>query len=458
MALFDRLGRDGPRVVFVGIDGVPYSLIQSEPDVFPTLTGIIEAGSGTPIDSIVPPESSACWPALTTGKNPGETGVYGFQERRPNSYETYVPRGPHVSGERVWDRVQEAGRNATVLNVPVTYPPQTNVQRMVSGFLSPGIEDAAHPSGIARTVRKYDYHIDVDARLGHREDKAAFFAAAHATLEARAKTFAHFIERDDWDLFFGVFMTPDRVNHFAFGDYESGGPNREAFLKFYRALDDAIGRLYEALPADVPLVVASDHGFTTLEYEFDANAWLERNGWLSYDTSEPSSLTDITPESRAYALVPGRFYLNLEGREPAGNVPVESSDSVRRELRRDLEAIRGPDGRPVIDRVLTREEAFSGNHTDRAPDLVAIPRDGFDLKAGFDGATQVFSTGPRNGMHTVTDATLIVDRPVDLPSHPDILDVAPVLLDYLALVHDGHERQKETVDESFTPREPRPKE
>ena len=146
MGLFDRLrGESDPRVAFVGVDGVPFSLLADNPERFPNFAALANEGSAGAIDSIVPPESSACWPSLTTGVNPGETGVYGFQDREVGSYDTYVPMGRDVQATRVWDRVTDAGRQASVLNVPVTFPPQRGVQRMVSGFLSPGVEKAAHP-------------------------------------------------------------------------------------------------------------------------------------------------------------------------------------------------------------------------------------------------------------------------------------------------------------------------
>jgi len=45
MGLFDRLrGDDDPRVVFLGIDGVPYDLIERHPGVFENLHRIAEAG------------------------------------------------------------------------------------------------------------------------------------------------------------------------------------------------------------------------------------------------------------------------------------------------------------------------------------------------------------------------------------------------------------------------------
>jgi uncharacterized sulfatase len=431
MGLFDRLrGNGGPRVAFFGIDGVPHSLIADNPDTFPNLTALAQEGSGGAIDSIVPPESSACWPALTTGVNPGETGVYGFQDRENGSYDTYVPMGQDVRATRVWDRVADDGRDATVMNVPVTFPPQRNVQRMVSGFLSPSVEKAAYPDDLRDDLQNSNYRIDVNAKLGHDEDKSEFMEDAHETLDARFEAFKRYVEKDDWDLFFGVFMTTDRVNHFLFKDYERDGENREAFLEFYEKVDSYLGRLREALPDDVTMVVASDHGFTSLDYEVHFNAWLEREGWLSYEDDDHDSLEDIADGTRAYSLIPGRFYINLEGREPRGSVPQDEYESTRAELKEALEGLEGPDGKSVADRVVTKEEAFRGDHDDIAPDLVVIPNHGFDLKAGFKGYDEVFGTGPRNGMHSFDNACLFVDddaRIVDA----DLFDIAPTLLELL---------------------------
>ncbi|MFC7204378.1 alkaline phosphatase family protein [Haloferax namakaokahaiae] len=432
MGLFDRLrGKDHPRVAFIGIDGVPFSLLSEHPEEFPNAAALASEGAAGAIDSIVPPESSACWPALTTGVNPGETGVYGFQDREVGSYETYVPMGRDVQATRLWDRVTDAGRKATVMNVPVTFPPQRNVQRMVSGFLSPSVDSAAFPDDFRDYLESIDYKIDVNAKLGHDDDKSAFMEDAHETLDKRFEAFQHYFEKDDWDLFFGVFMTTDRVNHFLFKDYEHDGENKEAFLEFYRKVDDYIGRLRDQLPEDVTLVIASDHGFTTLNYEVHCNTWLEQEGWLSYESDDHDSLSDIASDSRAYSLIPGRFFINLEGREPRGSVAQEDYEAVRAELKAELEALEGPDGKKVAERVVVKEEAFRGDHDDIAPDLVVIPNHGFDLKSGFKGHDDVFGTGPRNGMHSFDNATLYIDNPDADIEDADLYDIAPTILDLM---------------------------
>ncbi len=440
MGLFDRIrGDDGPRVAFVGIDGVPYRFLADHFDEFENLAAIADEGSAGAIDSIVPPESSACWPALTTGVNPGETGVYGFQDREVGSYDTYVPMGRDVQATRLWGRVQDADREATVLNVPVTFPPERSVQRMVSGFLSPGVEEAAYPDELKESLEEVEYRIDVNAKLGHDEDKSEFVADAHETLDTRQNVFTDYVERDDWDLFFGVFMTTDRVNHFLFGDYERNGEYREEFLEFYRKVDRYIGDLRATLDDDVTLVVASDHGFTTLDYEVDLNEWLRREGWLSYDADQPEELGDIADETRAYSLIPGRFYINLEGREPRGSVPEEEYERVRAELREAIEGLTGPDGTPVAERVETSENAFRGDHDDIAPDLVVIPNHGFDLKAGFGNGGDVFKTGPRNGMHSFDNACLFVDDEDARVDDADLYDIAPTILSLLDIDYDRTE-------------------
>ncbi|WP_435195714.1 alkaline phosphatase family protein [Natronomonas sp. EA1] len=440
MGLFDRLrGDDAPRVAFFGIDGVPYSLIADNEDTFENLNAIAREGAAGAIDSIVPPESSACWPALTTGVNPGQTGVYGFQDREVGSYDTYVPMGRDVQATRLWDRVSDAGRDATVMNVPVTFPPQRNVQRMVSGFLSPGVDKAAYPDELREYLQSSDYRIDINAKLGHKEDKTEFIEDAHETLDARFEAFKHYIQQDDWDLFFGVFMTTDRVNHFLFKDYERDGKNKEAFLEFYEKVDDYLGQLREMLPDDVTMVVASDHGFTSLDYEVHFNAWLEGEGWLSFQDDEHDSLNDIAEETTAYSLIPGRFYINLEDREPRGSVPQDEYESVRAELKEQLEALEGPDGTKVAERVVTKEEAFRGDHDDIAPDLVVIPSHGYDLKAGFKGHDEVFGQGPRNGMHSFDNACLFVDDDRARVEDVDLLDISPTILELMEIDADRTE-------------------
>jgi predicted AlkP superfamily phosphohydrolase/phosphomutase len=184
------------------------------------------------------------------------------------------------------------------------------------------------------------------------------------------------------------------------------------------------------------MAVASDHGFTTLDYEVHLNAWLQDEGWLSFEDDDHDELGDIADDTTAYSLIPGRFYINLEDREPRGSVPEDEYEEVRQELKTELEGLEGPDGEPVAKRVVEKEDAFRGDHDDIAPDLVVIPNDGYDLKSGFKAHEEVFGTGPRNGMHTFQNACLFVDHQDVEIKDADLLDITPTILELLDIDFD----------------------
>jgi predicted AlkP superfamily phosphohydrolase/phosphomutase len=67
--------------------------------------------------------------------------------------------------------------------------------------------------------------------------------------------------------------------------------------------------------------------------------------------------------------------INLAGREPEGVVPKSKYDEVRDELIERLAEAETPDGEPVFEAVLPREEVFDGPYVDEVADVIVIPRD-----------------------------------------------------------------------------------
>lgn len=56
-----------------------------------------------------------------------------------------------------------------------------------------------------------------------------------------------------------------------------------------------------------------------------------------------------------------------------------------------------------MEHVYTRDEIYDGPYKELAPDIVCVPKAGYDLKAKFD-RTELFSHHGRYGTHTVEDA------------------------------------------------------
>lgn len=438
MGLFDRL-RDSSvsKVVVIGLDGVPYRFLTEGPVSFPAIEAIADAGAAGSVDSITPPAVSACWAALTTGVNPGKTGVYGFQDREVGSYDTYVPTGGDVQAPRVWDVAEEAGASATVMNVPVTFPPQRTVSRMVTGNVARDIAHATHPQSMAVDLEQMDYRLGVDASLGREQEYDALIEDATETLTKRMEAFRRYLGRDDWSLFCGVFTTPDPVNHFFYDDYLADGAFSAEVEALYRRLASYIDEIRARLDEETTLVVTSDHGFHPLRYEFDLNRWLAANGYLSFTAQPPAGLGDVAAETRAYALDSGRIYINRAGREPRGVVDPADAAALVTELIDALSSVTGPDGSPAVEAVHRGGDLFEGPHTDIAPDLVVSPATGFDLTATFDTEDPIFTASHRSGAHSRTDAALLVDDPgATIDESASILDVTPTVLDSLGVADD----------------------
>jgi len=423
------------RVVVFSIDGVPYSMLTKliDSSELPNFARLAGEAAPRQMDSVQPTVSSEAWTSFVTGQQPGKHGIYGFVDRKEGGYEISLPLSTAVRSKNIWEILSDAGKRVFGMNVPVTYPPRPVRGVLIGGFLCSKLAKLAYPAEIGGYLKSIDYQIDTDPMLARRS-KELMLPNLHETLERRMEAMFHFLAGEEWDYFHTHVMATDRLNHFLFGAYEAGDSKfADEFLKFYRRLDAYLGRLLDTLPADVGLLVLSDHGFCPIKHEVQLSHHLVETGWTVPASSPPRHPLDIDPQkSRAYSLIPGRIYVNLKGREPSGIVPPDEFNSVRDELAKELMALRAPNGDPVIEKVVRREELYWPAGADgpepemplakllatdtafgQAADLIAIPFDGYDLKMGL-ASPETFIRTELEGMHTFDDA-VIMARGVELP-------------------------------------------
>jgi predicted AlkP superfamily phosphohydrolase/phosphomutase len=433
----ERRGEDGRRkVVVIGLDGTPLSLITGliAKGELPNLARIFQDGSVRPMTSAIPAVSSVAWSSFMTGKNPGKHGVYGFLDRVPNTYDTYIPNSKAMRSDTLWEILSTQGMRVVVMNVPVTYPPRQVNGILVAGFLSPRLEKATYPARVADKLKDIGYRLDVDPWQA-REDKSKLLEDIDYTLAKREEAMYHFMENEPWEFFMLQIMETDRLHHFLWEHMETGDEKyAPAFLNVYRKVDGLLGRLYDRLEKDTTLLIMSDHGFCTMKKEVFINRWLQDNGWLKFTKEPPESLKDIHPDSSAYSMDPGRIFINLRGREPLGGVdPGKEYQTLRDKLAGALGQLREPEsGERIIERVYRREEIYHGDCYAQAPDLVAMPRRGYDLKGSIkkDALTE---KGAIVGAHTYDDAMLYVQGHEIQKEQAAIVDVMPTILHLMSV-------------------------
>ena len=156
--------RQDGRTVVLGFDGMDPTLVQRwmAAGQLPNFKRLAEQGSFQALPTTNPAQSPVAWSSFATGGNPGEHGLFDFLRR---DTETYSPEyaiakvegssrnfelfglsiplsDASVVNRRVgapfWMTAEESGLRASVLRVPVTYPPD-EITRMISGMGVPDL-------------------------------------------------------------------------------------------------------------------------------------------------------------------------------------------------------------------------------------------------------------------------------------------------------------------------------
>ncbi|MFN2186933.1 MAG: alkaline phosphatase family protein [Anaerolineae bacterium] len=440
MGLFGRLrgGKKPKRVVFIGLDGTPYTFMQRliAEGRAPNAARLAEQGSLLRMDSTWPWVSSVAWSTMMTGVNPGKHNIFGFIDRDPATYKQFIPTSAHMKAKTLWEVLSQAGKRVIVVNVPVTYPPRQVNGILVGGFLSPSLEKAVYPPSYLPTLQSLGYIVDADPWKA-RESKELALQEVNAALDARIRTLFHLVENEAWDYLHVHVMETDRLHHFLWQQMEEGHPAyAPAFYDVYRRIDDMLGRLAARLDEHTTLLWMADHGFCSIKKEVYVNRWLMDQGWLTLRNVPPDrkkGLDEIDPASVAYSLDPGRVVIRLRGREKEGAVaPGAEYESLRDEIAAAALGLRDPESdEPIFQAAFKREELYHGPYLEQAADLILAPYDGYDPKGPLYKETLTYKGDELVGMHTFDDAMLYVGGRAVPQTRFSVVNVMPTILDLM---------------------------
>jgi len=407
------------RLFILALDGTPFTLLNEllQNGHMPNLKKLAEQSLFKQMDSVIPPVSSSAWASFMTGKTPDQHGILGFVDRDPATFEWILTNASHLHAATLWQIFSEQKKRVFTMNVPVTYPPKPINGISICGFLGSDIRQGTYPAEIGMLLKARGYRIDANTELAKR-DLNLFLDDLFAVLEKRIETMWFFYTQERWDVFMTHIMETDRLHHFVWEYYERRDPHfHDRFLNLYRLADTLIGKIIKTIDKNTALLLLSDHGFCSLKYEVYLNKWLADNGFLSFTKANPLSLKDMTAQTRAYSLYPGRIYLNVTGREPFGRIsPGIEYEQTRNHIIAALELLNDPEGKSVVKQVLRREEAYPQADSDMEkilPDLIVLPNYGYDFKGNLQHPC-LFDKTIFNGTHTPDDAFVMAHQ-MELP-------------------------------------------
>jgi predicted AlkP superfamily phosphohydrolase/phosphomutase len=299
-----------------------------------------------------------------------------------------------------------------------------------------------------------------------RIDEATFLYDAERAFDDREKIFFERMKTDDWDLFVAAIETTDRVSHMMWRLIDPKHPmydpalaarHGDAIERVYRRADDLVGRIQEKLPTDALFIVMSDHGFHSFRRGVNLNTWLVQNGYMMFEGQQTRQLklddlfgrgklwegVDWT-RTRAYAVGLGQIYFNLRGREGKGIVSAGAEyKALQDEIAGKLVTLADPDtGEPVMRAVYRRDDIYSGEYLQYAPDLQVGFNDGYrvgwqDTMGGITRNVVENNNRKWSGDHCATATEIsggvfFANRKIATTA-PSIMDLGPTILKALGV-------------------------
>lgn len=420
-------GKGMPQLFLLGIDGLPRWMWQDFADsgVMPNSKDLLASGTLVPMKSALPEVSSAAWASIVTGENSGGHNVYGFTDLIDGTYTLGFTSSRTFRAQPFWQR-EEAGPSL-IMNVPQTYPAQPLNGTLVSGFVALDLKKAVYPEAQLPWFEQIGYAVDADMSLIEK-GKSEFVRELHQVMATRCEALHHHWDQEDWQQIMFVLTGTDRLNHYLWEDYEdSSSPFHQAFLDYYHEVDAHIGRILDRLDDRVTLAAVSDHGFAAQKQSINLNCLLAENGFLQLRESQRPSYVDMTPETRAFAMDPGRIYLHREGRHPGGCVSDEQAEELLQKLTSFFLSVE-VNGQKIAEEVHRGKDIYSGPFAHRAPDLVVMPAKDIAL-SGRMNLSELIEPTLINGKHTWTESSFFVrGNAAAIPDNMRVEDVLNVIL------------------------------
>ena len=319
--------RKTPPVIFIGLDGADWQLLDSyaSAGLMPNLKRLAGEGTTGTIQTLHPALSPLIWTSMMTGVDPLQHRILDFVRYRPGSN----TKEPITSDERkapaIWNMASWAGRQVAVFGLWSTYPAEPVNGLMVSDRLFTFLfQEAQPPEGIvypreqeawarsivqqsetavdARALREYlpwltdaEYAASIKSETPYGNPISAL---RRTLVETRVydELASTWIQKNRPDLTVLYIQGTDSIGHtFApFAPPRQPAISQQDYERYHRvpelyfaSIDRLIGR-YRSLASEqgAVLMLASDHGFTWTDdrpTELSSNAHATAAKWHRKD-------------------------------------------------------------------------------------------------------------------------------------------------------------------------------
>lgn len=458
------------KVILLGIDGADWDIIKPliADGSLTTFDEVICDGFSGVLNSTIPPFSLPAWTSIFTGTNPGKHGIIDTIIREAKQFKIACSNYRMV--DPLWRLLGRRGLTSIIVNEPCSFPPDKLNGIMTTGMMTPPKTDNfAFPSTIIPELNKAvgGYWCDIPdvyyKFIEKNNKKALDLLNQFATKTFRAGIYL--AENYEWNFLAIILTSTDRLQHFYI--------NHPEYVKnHYQLVDKILASLLSlANSEEAQLIVVSDHGFKTIKHFFNVNALLKDLG-LQKRNFLHNLFGQLNPHFRSKLKVLAsrmrlatKIRLDMNKGEKAfaktssGIYVTTTLNSIEKELlikqlKDVLSRVKGPDGKPPIKEALRREEVLWGPYVNRAPEIMLLSNDGYEV-ASDPFTTKMFETpyyknAPLKGAHRLQGIFLaygsFIKKHFHSKEHIFTWDVTPTILHILGLpipnYMDGHVKKE----------------
>jgi predicted AlkP superfamily phosphohydrolase/phosphomutase len=467
------------QTLLIGLDGATFTVLDPlmEEGDMPFLRDFLSKGVRAKLLSTPNPLTPPAWVSMITGRSPGNHGIFDFiwaEQRKADHYFTLY-NFRDIQCETIWSIVSRQQGRVGSLNFTMMSPPPP-----VLGYIVPGLVSWKHmrrnvyprelyselqaiPGFNVKEVA-WDFDLEKKAERGIPEEEYENWIRFHIRRENQwFEILRYLMKHHPCHLTAILLDGMDKILHMGwrFLDPESSHLGisaserniRNLCVEYFCKLDRFLEDLVTLAGPDARVFLASDHGFGPSQFVFRANVWLHEHGYLTWRNLDDLDEKDREGARRlvdrhfvlldwdrttAYArtVTSNGIYIRVAQRPGEPGVPVDQYESFRKELMEKLLDVQEPEtGERVIQRILTKEEAFPGDHNDQAPDLTLVMAD-YSFISILNKAPAVLRRPHVDGTHYPEGIFVAAGKGIRKGTQVprlSILDVAPILLYSLGL-------------------------
>jgi len=456
------------RIFVVGLDGATWKVLIPliSKGKLPFLKKLKESGTSGVLESTIPPLTAPAWVTFQTGVNPGKHGIFGFLNYRKKKPGVFDSRD--IKAETIWEVLGKQSLKSLIINMPVTYPLKQIKGVIVSSFLTPPGSTFVYPKKLQKKLENIGYEIDILVAKKYGElpgelsakEKKELLDKLVTIAEKRVEAFKALSQEDDFSFLFLLFKETDLVQHLFW--------DKKELETFYRKLDKILEDLFDFytrnFEGEKNFLVISDHGFHKASaMEFAPYQWLQKEGFLKETRkfidqklwnkatliSKSLKKINITPTElkvikkiRNRVLLQGRMErAKKEGllATPEG-IYLLGTDAKEREEYADriserLKKLKYKN-KFVFHLVEKSKKVYSGPYTEKAPDIVWVPKEYFSINTS-PFADKIFTKRKMTllGEHIADSKGIFIANGMSFPKitnkKAEIQDIFPIILSLL---------------------------